>query len=848
MSNDQSPPDTSLESLDYIPFSMTVDRRPEGYREFRVQAGTWWWSRGRPIEQLTIESMSGQVDSDPRGYSLYAEYWSGNDAAVRMQHLPASDLALRELAILATRRNFGLNNGGPWLSGREVIRASAGWSRLPRDGHWWYQALARPVEPTSRTLWSVGGLDESTVQGAVTGYYTMPGRRRLRGDQIKPWHGAPGTWYPWSKLATWKQWPRRQDAERWAVGATRGRLLLFISHRWEALDHSDPTGAQLLALLCGLTMSLAAALLPRPEGHGANEFSRSGLPEIMRSFLAANRRILGGAPPDALQIWAHGVREAAQACTGEAALLEMVERLANPAVQSLLDRVRAHVIVWYDYASMYQQPRSTDEESRFQTEILQLNDIQRNAATVVLAGGSEYLSRAWCFLELCGALRGRLAEITPSWATSIDLVHQPWLWTRRSDQLIGALNLLGLQAIQGAGLSVTHAEDLPSIARLMSRLPLLGQLQSEESDLVGGTLPVPFVNGHWVRASGGAETVRASRTYHVGDGLDTGLLPDAWEDGQRSAAADRVATTVGIWVYTPQKTMSLAWAAQANQWRRWLGRQLLKRKTAADVAKTLDAEAPADVACMWADGLALDDDGKGWTRPIPCAARTLLIIVPDDLAAACLILDKVLRAHLAIAATVIVFSPDAGSVSLYRPTTKHRLMPKISVMDVLAVPRTRRCDAPPRRMFLPPEISEEAVETMAALRLDPCDRWPQPGQVHPEVASVNGDEAGRTISLAEMRSYSDRRARIEGMTRSALASWDNWCSPRLTADQWFWGIAPLQLEVIEQMGRVAREFFENPYKCRRLTEMTIDGEGYLPKSLPGDMRELARRMRDDPDE
>ena len=34
-------------------------------------------------------------------------------------------LALRELAVLATRRNFGLNSAAPWLSGPNVSRASA---------------------------------------------------------------------------------------------------------------------------------------------------------------------------------------------------------------------------------------------------------------------------------------------------------------------------------------------------------------------------------------------------------------------------------------------------------------------------------------------------------------------------------------------------------------------------------------------------------------------------------------------------------------------------------------------------------------------------------------------------
>lgn len=70
------------------------------------------------------------------------------------------------------------------------------------------------------------------------------------------------------------------------------------------------------------------------------------------------------------------------------------------------DEEHEEALVFYDYSSMVQQPRSEAEEADFQADLRQLRSLSRRASRVVVLseGFEDYLQRGWCFFEfaVCG--------------------------------------------------------------------------------------------------------------------------------------------------------------------------------------------------------------------------------------------------------------------------------------------------------------------------------------------------------------------------------------------------------------------------------------------------------------
>lgn len=829
--------------------TVEVVERAEGYRELRCRPATWSYPGRRPIAELLTEYYSQRMDVDPYG-TQSGGIWSGSDAALRLQRLPADDLALREITALASRRSTGLNAPSPWVSSRELETLAKEWEGEARDIHF---SQRPPVESRDNDLWTQYGMTETPGLEVITGYAMGPSRVRpstqARAD------GGLGSWQPWSVVATWKRWPRRQQASASVPGTgTDGHLRIFVSHRWESLDHPDPDGAQLLALNVGLTLSLAAAVLA-----GGDEFTtRSRLPELFRAHLrrAHHLGLLGDA---ALRRWASQVREVAQGATNEESFDRDATALDVAPVDRLLRDVRERVLIWYDYVSMFQAPRTEDEEVAFRAEILQLNAIQSRAATVVIAGDVQYVERAWCFLELCGGLRGAMAELTPSWGTSLDVGTRHTRWTALSDQLIGALNVLGVEAIQHSGLEATHPTDLPVVARLISELPLTGKVETDDSDLVGGVIPIPRRGGGWV--------------LDVPSDLDEGAVQVAelaaagfttvphHEELCRARASfptvDSLVEPVGIWVYTTQRTLSLVWALRAQDF--WSSLQGVLDLTELGVASAHHGQGlHPQVACMWADARGLAEDGLGWTRIVPSTASVLVVVTQADLPPICRIYERVVGSHLAAGATVITYTPDSGAVTLHRPALDgpragqrqraRRTPPQPTPVeaDVLALPRVRRSDAYPRQLLLRQRLSTEDLEVCAALRLDPARGTPLPGMVTAAVAASGVGTAGTAISASDMLAYRDQRVRVEARARSVAGTWEQWFEPRLQASAWSEGMATTQLDVIEQLIDAVAAGFDNPFRRRRLLDVLVtEHEGYaLPPWIVGEAAQLIEGIGD----
>jgi hypothetical protein len=806
----------------FSPHSVEVIERAEGYREFRCLPATWSYAGPRSLRPLLCEFYSQRMGVDPYGLGLESEFWSGSDAALRLRSLPRGDLAARELHALASRRSTGLNAPEPWASQPDVDALAAAWEPEATDIH--FSQYPSPDEPSM--IWDHFGMARSDEPPVVFGYGQRESRRPLLGRSGASWEGGVGTWYSWSELRSWDRWPRRQELQRFARGADPGNLLLFVSHRWESLDHPDPTGRQLQALKLGLNLALAAAVL-RLSGAETGERTSSGLPELIAQFLDDSGADV--VAQVACQEWAREIKAAAEGTPDEQAVQRRVQSLEMSEVSRTLDRIRDRILLWHDYASMFQAPRTPTEEEAFRTEILELNSIQGGAATLVIAGDAQYLSRAWCFLELCAGMRGRIVELTPSWGTSVGVGDSVTRWASRSDQLIGALATLGADAISHSGLQATHPEDLPAIARLLGALPLTGLVETDDSDLIGGAFPLPFRSGEWMFPDSGADSLSV-REYDMPSVLDFGRVPSPvtlLRVADQAAGADKLGGAVGAFVYTTQRTLTLAWAARAREFLELVGAHIAARGELGELEAVLGLSSDVSVACVWADARSLADNGLGWTRVVPSTVQTLFIVTQSDLPDLSLIYERIVRWHVACAVPVVTYMPETGRLLLHGLSETDVRRATGRRADVLAVPRLRRSEADPRRMFTSSDVGQAEIEVLASLRLDPADGIVSSGRVVDKAAAEGFGNVGDEITPATLLTHSEGRVRAEALARSTAATWDEWCSPRVNQSYWRNGMAPLQLHVIEQLVRKALKISDNPFKRRRLLDVLVrDHEGY----------------------
>lgn len=808
----------------FSPHTVEVFNHPKGYREFRALPATWHYPEMRPFHALLTEYSSARKGADPHGVGEHSEFWSGSDAALRLRMLPADDLAVRELTALASRRSIGFNAPRPWVAEREAAEMVNVWKPEVTDIHF----SQHPFEKEAAPIWTHYGMKESYTDPVILSYGTRTSLRSPLGRAACAWAGGPGTWYAWSTLVGWERWPRRQEGQPLATAAHTGQLLLFISHRWESLEHPDPTGAQLLCLKVGLTLALAAAVL-QLGSRQKNMKSVSGLPETIAEFLEP---VLGSEELIALQQWAEQIKAAAECIKEEQSFWAESRRLEMPNIRLLLGRIRSLILVWYDYASMWQAPRSQHEEVQFRREILELNRIQAHATTVVIAGDERYLSRAWCFLELCGGMRQRIVELTPSWGIAVGVGDSVTKWASRSDQLIGALNVLGSEAIGRCGLEATKPEDLADIAKLLGELPLTAVIESDDSDLVGGVLPIPFQSGEWILPVG-PRGLPATREYDFPPMADFGRLPGnetLRRVAEQHAGADALGSTVGMWIYSTQRALTLAWAARAHEFWQTICPKLLFIDEYFKLQIPNPFAHEPSVACMWADSRSLADDGLGWTRAIPSTVQLLVIITQVDMPQLCRVYEWVVRAHVAHNVSVVTYAPETGRMLLYLPGYLNGFLGTVNRnYDVLAVPRIRRPDACANRMFIKAGTSCKDIEILAALRLDPAQGLVPPRQVCYEAAAEGLGCVGEEITALQLLGHSESRVRTEGLARSTAGAWDEF-SP-LNWLGWHIGTAPLQIRIIDQLVRKVLGVSQNPFLRRKHLRILLkDSEGFLLSS------------------
>jgi hypothetical protein len=206
---------------------------------------------------------------------------------------------------------------------------------------------------------------------------------------------------------------------------------------------------------------------------------------------------------------------------------------------------------------------------------------------------------------------------------------------------------------------------------------------------------------------------------------------------------------------------------------------------------------------------------------------TLVIVTQEDLAAICLLYDRVVRAHVAVGTTVVTLAPDTGRVWVIRP--KGEPPPHPEAADVLVVRRFRRSTVYPAFMFVPPGVPREDVERAAALRVHPNEMAHLPKPAAPE----------------DLAALSERRVLVEALARTVAACWDHFTPPRdepgfaLDRDHPF-----EQLDLIEALVRRTLEFSDNPLERRRLLYALLRDDEPLYPELVDLLDGLARMVRE----
>jgi hypothetical protein len=310
---------------------------------------------------------------------------------------------------------------------------------------------------------------------------------------------------------------------------------------------------------------------------------------------------------------------------------------------------------------------------------------------------------------LAGALRGRLVELRPEPDCGLRTGTQRNTWATRTDQLAGALATLGPAGIQHATLQFSDQRDHLAVGSLLARVPALDLVRSDDSDIVGGALPYPRVDGGWVAVPGARRSAPAQHSATIESLPDPGRLPDRsmlTPTSHTAAGHDALTGDVGVWCFATTRTLALAWAARIDEIWSLISRHPLIKPHAPDGSQP-------DVAAAWTDAWNVADDGEGMTRAIPSTVRLLVIITQQWVSQRCLIRQSVLDSHRAAGIPVAVVHPFHGTLEFFEPADRRA---PAEPMDVWARPRMRRDSCRINQLFLNSELTFETVTVRTALR------------------------------------------------------------------------------------------------------------------------------------
>ncbi len=373
-------------------------------------------------------------------------------------------------------------------------------------------------------------------------------------------------WLPVSLLVREGRFRRMQEwAEQLETTTDSDRYYAFISHRWLTPAHPDPEGrqAQFAAwqLLACLSEGIRIAQLrglhqPRQEGAIAPVFGAhgSGLAESM--IVNILRPVLDSDSLDRAAAEATSIRELTRdhgvmAAAADPGLGNLRAVLAErPALAALLARIS----VWYDYSCLPQPPRTDDEDTLFRQGLAALNPCQILGITLVLLDDAEdYLTRAWCTLEVLtansvGSIETLVGSQRP---TAAGGTVEDWFGKLLQDRphivWRGLLDteVFGVQdahtCLERLSLASTDRSDLPFIYGKLRNMSAPSKVHVDQSEIITGALPLPALRDGRVLAAGTGWDIGGSRISAVGslDWTKALTLGDA-EPGPRRLVASWV--------------------------------------------------------------------------------------------------------------------------------------------------------------------------------------------------------------------------------------------------------------------------------------------------------------------
>lgn len=146
------------------------------------------------------------------------------------------------------------------------------------------------------------------------------------------------------------------------------------------------------------------------------------------------------------------------------------------------DKTLESAVLFYDYSSMLQRPRSIREEALFQRDIKSLRSLSQAAEKVIILseGYRDYKNRAWCFFELVVTPTEHLHFFSDQGEVKADSAFQAKLMTKprklgvehlvTSEKMNYQVNLREVEIIVAVfqhlrSCRATHPEDVPLIRK-----------------------------------------------------------------------------------------------------------------------------------------------------------------------------------------------------------------------------------------------------------------------------------------------------------------------------------------------------------------------------------------------
>lgn len=181
-----------------------------------------------------------------------------------------------------------------------------------------------------------------------------------------------------------------RDKVPWLTTEDRPLALVFISHRWETLQHPDPTGRQLRVIqefLRRICTCVEAVMVPARER--LQLVPSLSLEGTLQAEEVVRRMLCFGPFADASPcIGGHGAKRIVK------------EQFRVHSGGAFYAWLASKIGVWLDYTCMPQRPLSAKDEPEFRRSLAALDSLVMSSTVVALRqADDDYAVRGWCASE-----------------------------------------------------------------------------------------------------------------------------------------------------------------------------------------------------------------------------------------------------------------------------------------------------------------------------------------------------------------------------------------------------------------------------------------------------------------